>query len=133
MMDDKLWQIWNRTPESDRTPGVHIMTGPIYIRDAKPGDMLEVRYLSMQPRFRHGSNLTAHWGQLYQEFDETERVTIYQLDADTNTAQAAYAYDVADKYLTPGRITYCPECDRRMALQECVCRFARTWARRGCP
>ncbi|EGG75734.1 Formamidase [Gluconacetobacter sp. SXCC-1] len=55
--------------------------------------------------------------QLYQEFDETERVTIYQLDADTNTAQAAYAYDVADKYLTPGRITYCPECDRRMALQ----------------
>ncbi|GBQ18556.1 formamidase [Komagataeibacter rhaeticus] len=117
MMDDKLWQIWNRTPESDRTPGVHIMTGPIYIRDAKPGDMLEVRYLSMQPRFRHGSNLAAHWGQLYQEFDETERVTIYQLDADTNTAQAAYAYDVADKYLTPGRITYCPECDRRMALQ----------------
>ena len=117
MMDDKIWRIFNETPEADRTPGVHIMTGPIYVEGAKPGDMLEVRYLSMQPRFRHGSNLAANWGHLYTEFGEKERVTIYELDSDTNTAAALYAYDVADKYLIPGRITNCPSCDRQSALK----------------
>lgn len=116
LMDDKIWRIFNETPEADRTPGVHIMTGPIYIEDAKPGDMLEVRYLAMQPRFRHGSNLAANWGHLYQEFGEKERVTIYELDPDTNTAAASYAYDFQGKYLVPGTITRCPECDRQKAL-----------------
>lgn len=116
LMDEKIWRIFKETPEADRTPGVHIMTGPIYVEDAEPGDMLEVRYLSMEPRFAHGSNLAANWGHLYKEFDERERVTIYELDAATNTAAALYAYDVEETYLTPGRITNCPECDRQQAL-----------------
>ncbi|GAN55767.1 acetamidase/formamidase family protein [Tanticharoenia sakaeratensis] len=116
MMDDAMHRVWRETPESDRTPGVHIMTGPIFVRDAKPGDMLEVRYLGMQPRFRFGSNLAAHWGQLYEDLGARERVTIYELDEGANTAQALYAYDVPDKYLIPGRITHCPECDRQRAL-----------------
>jgi acetamidase/formamidase len=29
-------------PEEDRNPDVHIMTGPIWIDSAKPGDILEV-------------------------------------------------------------------------------------------
>jgi len=117
LMDDAMHQIWRETPEADRHPGVHLMTGPIHVRGARPGDMLEVRYLAMTPRFRHGSNLAAHWGQLYTEMGERERVTIYELDMATNTAQATYAYDVAEKYLTPGRITTCPECDRQPALR----------------
>lgn len=116
LMDDKIWRIFNETPEADRTPGVHIMTGPIYVEDAEPGDMLEVRYHAMQPRFRHGSNLAANWGHLYQEFGEKERVTIYELDPDTNTAVASYAYDFHGKYMTPGVVTRCPECDRQRAL-----------------
>ena len=56
------------------------MTGPIFVDDARPGDMLEVRYLRMTPRLRHGSNLAANWGYLYREFGERERVTIYELD-----------------------------------------------------
>ena len=116
LMDEKIWRIWNETPEADRNPGVHIMTGPIYVEDAKPGDMLEVRYLAMQPRFRHGSNLAANWGHLYHEFGEKERVTIYELDPNTNTAAALYAYDFKGKYLVPGTLTNCPECDRHKAL-----------------
>lgn len=116
LMDEKIWRIFRETPESDRTPGVHIMTGPIHVEDAKPGDVLEVRYLAMQPRFSYGSNVAANWGHLYKEFGEKERVTIYELDSGTNTASAAYAYDLQEKYLVPGTITKCPECDRQSAL-----------------
>jgi acetamidase/formamidase len=117
MMDDAIHRIFTEIPESDRTPGVHIMTGPIWVEDARPGDMIEVRYLSMVPRFRYGANLAANWGYLYKEFNEQERVTIYQIDADGNNARAHYAYDFKGKYLTPGKITKCPECDRQKALE----------------
>ena len=116
MMDDSVATLFRDIPEADRNPGVHIMTGPIHVEGAKPGDMLEVRYLRMTPRFTYGSNLAAHWGHLYKEFGETERVTIYQLDANANTASALYAYQFPGKYLVPGTITHCPECDRRDAL-----------------
>lgn len=116
MMDDDVRHIFKTIPEADREPGVHLMTGPIWIEDAKPGDMLEVRYLRMTPRFDYGSNLAANWGHLYKEFGEQERVTIYRLDRATNQAEAFYAYDFEGKYLTPGKITHCPECDRQSAL-----------------
>jgi acetamidase/formamidase len=116
MMDEGVTAIFRETPESDRHPGVHIMTGPIYVEDAKPGDMLEVRYLSMTPRCSYGSNLAANWGYLYKEFGEKERVTIYKLDDNANYAEAVYAYDFPGKYLIPGTITNCPECDRQSAL-----------------
>ncbi|MGI4744520.1 MAG: acetamidase/formamidase family protein [Janthinobacterium lividum] len=117
MMDDSIARLFREVPEADRNPGVHIMTGPIYVEDAKLGDMLEVRYLKMTPRFRYGSNLAANWGYLYKEFDEKERVTIYQLDENGQTAHAHYAYDFKGKYLVPGTITRCPTCDREKALE----------------
>jgi acetamidase/formamidase len=116
MMDEAVTRIFTEIPEADRNPGVHIMTGPIYVEDAKPGDVLEVRYLRMVPRNNYGSNLAANWGYLYKEFGEKERVTIYELDPNANTASALYAYDFQGKYLIPGTITHCPECDRQPAL-----------------
>jgi acetamidase/formamidase len=116
MMDEAVSAIFREIPEADRNPGVHIMTGPIFVEDARPGDMLEVRYLRMTPRCAYGSNLAANWGYLYKEFDEKERVTIYRLDADAQTAEALYAYDFPGKYLVPGTITHCPACDRQAAL-----------------
>jgi acetamidase/formamidase len=116
MMDEAVTRIFTEIPEDDRNPGVHIMTGPIFVEDAKPGDVLEVRYLRMVPRNAYGSNLAANWGYLYKDFGEKERVTIYELDQNTNTASALYAYDFEGKYLIPGTITNCPECDRQPAL-----------------
>ena len=117
MFDDGVEAIFTKIPPEDRNPGVHIMTGPIHVEGAKPGDILEVRYLSMTPRCRYGSNLAANWGYLYKEFGEKERVTIYQIDQNGNTAQAVYAYDFPGKYLVPGTVTRCPECDRQKALE----------------
>jgi acetamidase/formamidase len=116
MMDEAVTAIFTGIPESDRNPGVHIMTGPIFVEGAQPGDMLEVRYLAMTPRCNYGSNLAANWGYLYKEFGEKERVTIYALDPNAAQAEALYAYDFPGKYLTPGTITHCPACDRQPAL-----------------
>jgi acetamidase/formamidase len=117
MMDAAIARIFAEIRPEDRNPGVHIMTGPIFVTDAKPGDILEVRYLQMTPRVNFGSNLAANWGYLYQEFGERERVTIYALDANANCAEALYAYDFPGKYLIPGTITHCAECDRQRALE----------------
>jgi acetamidase/formamidase len=117
MMDDGVQAIYNETPESDRFPGVHIMTGPVFVEGAMPGDILEVRYLNMTPRCAYGSNLAANWGYLYKEFDEKERVTIYKLDPNMVHAEALYAYDFPGKYLVPGTVIHCPVCDRQPALK----------------
>jgi acetamidase/formamidase len=47
--------------------GVHILTGPVYIEGAEPGDLLKVEILDLQPRLNpngktYGSNAAAWWG-----------------------------------------------------------------------
>jgi len=116
MFDPAIEALYRGIPEAERYPGPHIMTGPILVEDARPGDMLEVRYLSMTPRCQYGSNFAGHWGYLYRELGSKERVTIYRINAGGNTAQALYAYDFPGKYSVPGTITRCPACDRHAAL-----------------
>src|SRR5499433_2174961 len=36
--------------------GTHVLTGPVYIDGAEPGDMLEVRILDLRPRVPYGGN-----------------------------------------------------------------------------
>ena len=117
MFDPAIEALYAGVPPQDRRPGPHIMTGPIHVDGARPGDMLEVRYLRMTPRCQYGSNIAASWGYLYEELGRKDRVTIYRIDAAANTAEALYAYDFPGKYQTPGTITRCPACDRESALQ----------------
>ena len=87
--------------------GVHILTGPVYICGAEPGDILEVRILDMYPRpsgnpkyqgKTFGSNAAAWWGYHYNDMIEEpkprEVITIYEIDAtgDENWAKALYNY-----------------------------------------
>ncbi|MBB5443692.1 MULTISPECIES: acetamidase/formamidase family protein [unclassified Paraburkholderia] len=91
--------------------GVHICTGPIAVRGAEPGDILEVRILEVHPRRcanpqfsgrAFGSNAAAWWGFHYRELltepKPREVVTIYELDAEprpdqgTPFARAVYNY-----------------------------------------
>lgn len=39
----------------DRPSGRHILTGPIYLEDAEPGDSLEIRILEVTPRIPYGA------------------------------------------------------------------------------
>jgi acetamidase/formamidase/AraC-like DNA-binding protein len=87
--------------------GVHILTGPIMVEEARPGDILEVDILDIElrpsqaPGFAgrcFGSNAAAWWGQHYDELltgpKPREVVTIYEIaDIDGHPyAQAAYSY-----------------------------------------
>lgn len=94
MMDDGIRAIWAAVPEAERGPGVHILTGPIHVRSARPGDALIVRILDMRPRLAHGSNCAANWGLLYQEFGK-ERITIYELDDETGDQSLAHFPSIA--------------------------------------
>jgi acetamidase/formamidase len=118
LMDDGIRAIWEGIPEDERGPGVHVMTGPIAVRGARPGDTLVVRILDMWPRLPYGSNCAANWGLLYDEFGK-ERITIYGLTdyglastaQDRGTfgalAEPMFAYDFTTRalYDTPGVVT----------------------------
>ena len=87
--------------------GVHICTGPVFVREAEPGDVLEVRILDVKPRGcrnpafagrAFGSNAAAWWGFHYNDLltepKPREVITIYEIDAaeGRNWAQAVYNY-----------------------------------------
>jgi acetamidase/formamidase len=116
LMDERIWRIFNEIPIEDRTPGVHIMSGPIWIEDAMPGDMLEVRYLQLIPRIPYGSNISASWGYLYDVF-QSERVTIFEVDTGAAQAQAIFGYELPKKYDYPGMITEPDSVTREPALE----------------
>ncbi|HWB45718.1 MAG TPA: acetamidase/formamidase family protein [Hyphomicrobiaceae bacterium] len=87
--------------------GVHIMTGPVAVRGAEPGDILEVRIIDCKPRpcvnpsFKgksFGSNAAAWWGFHYNDLltepKPREVVTIYEVDASgaKSWAQAVHSF-----------------------------------------
>ncbi|WP_428416422.1 acetamidase/formamidase family protein [Methylibium sp.] len=87
--------------------GVHICTGPVHVRGAEPGDVLEVRILdirarpSCHPQHRgklFGSNAAAWWGYQYHDLltepKKREVVTLYELQTDVAEpyAKAVYSF-----------------------------------------
>ena len=87
--------------------GVHIMTGPIAIAGASPGDVLEVRILDVLPRPSRneayagrcfGSNAATFWGYHYDDLLTEPRprevVTLYEFDLgkERPCACAVYTY-----------------------------------------
>ncbi len=68
----------------DRGPGGHVLTGPIYIEEAEPGDVLEVRLVSINLAIPYGYNAIGQNGFLSDEiFDRNMR--IIRLDAQSMT------------------------------------------------
>ena len=87
--------------------GVHLLTGPVHIAGAEPGDILEVRILDVTPRpccHQHypgrtfGVNVAASWGYHFCEMVEApakrEVITVFELDATGREpwATAVYSY-----------------------------------------
>ncbi|WP_371345560.1 acetamidase/formamidase family protein [Ancylobacter sp. IITR112] len=85
--------------------GVHLLTGPVAVEGAEPGDILEVRVIDTWPRPSanpafagrfFGSNPAANWGFQYRDLIEEpkprEVVTIYELDMGEAVVQALYSY-----------------------------------------
>jgi acetamidase/formamidase len=68
-----------------RGPGGHILTGPVYVEGAQPGDVLEVNVLSVDLALDYGYNGCS--GFLPDNCDKTLPAKIIALDRRTMTAQ----------------------------------------------
>ena len=104
-MDEGVKRIYDAIPIEERGPGVHIITGPIYVEGASPGDVLECRILDLNPRVPYGINFAANWGLFYEDFEETEYVTLFKIDELNNTAEAVFYYKFPGVLVKPGPIT----------------------------
>jgi len=86
---------------------VHICTGPVYVRGAQEGDVIELRIIdvafrpSANPNYpgkAFGSNAAAWWGFHYKDLltepKPREVITIYEVDAtgERNWAKAVYNF-----------------------------------------
>lgn len=72
--------------------GPHILTGPIHVEGARPGDMLEVRVLDVEIRVPYGVNSTGPgWGAVPDLLAQTEQKII---KLDLKRAVALFSKDV---------------------------------------
>ncbi|HEX7138777.1 MAG TPA: acetamidase/formamidase family protein [Vicinamibacterales bacterium] len=68
-----------------RGPGGHILTGPVYVEGADPGDALEVKILSIELPIDYGYNGCS--GFIPENCDRSTGIKIIQLDRKTMTAE----------------------------------------------
>lgn len=101
MMDDGVRAVYAGVP--DRGPGPHILTGPIAVAGARPGDTLEVRVVQLTPRLDVGANLAAPWGYLAERFP-ADRITAFRIEPDGVAAVAEFSFERPPGPADPGRI-----------------------------
>src|SRR5439155_11286420 len=116
LMDAAIERVFDQV--GDRGPGPHLLTGPIAVAGARPGDVLQVDILAAEPRLAFGSNFAGHWGHLYEDFGR-ERVTIFELDVEAGLGRARFAYDWRTTPLAdaPGTVVAPGSVEREAALE----------------
>jgi acetamidase/formamidase len=72
---------------TDKGPGGHILTGPIYVEGADSGDVLEVRVLEITPKIKYGYNGCS--GFLRANCEQGAGTKIIPLDVRKMTAEFA--------------------------------------------
>jgi acetamidase/formamidase len=72
---------------TDKGPGGHILTGPIYVEGADSGDVLEVRILEITPKLEYGYNGCS--GFLRSNCEQGAGTKIIPIDAKKMTAEFA--------------------------------------------
>jgi acetamidase/formamidase len=94
-----------------KTGGGHVLTGPIYIEGAEPGDTLEVRVLKIKPRVSWGYNTQGPGGALpgYLKTDTSKLIRIRNgvalfapgIEIPLKPFQGVMAVAPADDYVSP--------------------------------
>src|SRR5215510_14548072 len=85
-IQDSLKTIVNEVTGERRGPGGHILTGPVYVEGAEPGDALEVKILSIDFAIDYGYNGCS--GFLPENCEPGTPAKIIPLDKGTMTATA---------------------------------------------
>src|SRR5580700_4056115 len=74
---------------TDRGPGPHILTGPIAVEGAMPGDVLEVEIVDIRLRSPYGWMMISRGAGVLQEEYPYRREKLVPLDEKNKTAQFA--------------------------------------------
>ena len=75
------------THVTDRGPGPHILTGPVYVEGAMPGDTLEVEILSIDLAVPYALNLIAPGVGVLTDDYPYERVKVFPIDEESQTVR----------------------------------------------
>src|SRR6185369_7158051 len=75
-----LRAVYDGVPQSERGPGGHILTGPIFIEGAEPGDTLEVRVLKIDLAIPYAYNAFRYGAGILSEEFPYARYKIIPLD-----------------------------------------------------
>ncbi|MBF8187218.1 acetamidase/formamidase family protein [Nonomuraea sp. K274] len=68
-----------KNPRPDGASG-HVLTGPIHVRGAEPGDVLEIRVLDVSPRVPYGVNSTGPGSGVCGDLLDTASTRLLRLD-----------------------------------------------------
>ncbi len=77
----------------DRGPGGHVLTGPIYIEEAEPGDVLEIRLQTIDLAIPYGYNAIGQAGFLSDEIFE-RKMKVIPLDREKMIGHFADGIDI---------------------------------------
>jgi formamidase len=110
-MDDAIRRIY--ADVRDRGPGPHLLTGPIFVDQAEPGDSLEVRILELHPRFPYGLTTWSELGVLHDEFPSPAMGIVWFADVLKGRANALFRFRYPEPRPAPGEAL---EVEREPAL-----------------
>jgi acetamidase/formamidase len=79
---------------TDKGPGGHILTGPVYIEDAEPGDVLEVRIRSIKLAIPYAYNAFSPRGGFIPEDFQYSKYKIIPLDESKGVAHFSDTIDI---------------------------------------
>ena len=88
-VEPELRDVYDHVPPADRGPGGHVLTGPIYVEGAEPGDVLEVHIDRIDLAIPYSYNAFRYGAGLLTDDFLTGRVKIVPLDRRTMTAAFA--------------------------------------------
>jgi acetamidase/formamidase len=93
---DRVEPAWREIYDQvkDRGPGIHILTGPIYVEGAEPDDVLEVRIQKIRLAIPYALNVFSPGRGFLPEDFPYERVKVIPLDEKRMVAQFASGIEI---------------------------------------
>ena len=88
-VEAELRDVYANVPTADRGPGGHVLTGPIYVEGAEPGDVLEVRIERIDLAIPYSYNSFRYGAGLLTDDFPYGRTKIVPLDRKSMTAAFA--------------------------------------------
>jgi acetamidase/formamidase len=88
-VEPALREVYEKVPQADRGPGGHILTGPVFIEGAEPGDTLEVRIRKIDLAIPYAYNGFRYGAGILTEEFPYARTKIIPLDRQAMVAHFA--------------------------------------------